>query len=81
MDVSLNKPWDGMVDTLVHSGCYGSPREVIEEGLRLVEARERQREWLRAKLQKTTGEGGSYTDEDMEAYLDGIERKLEAEGR
>ncbi|KAB0682683.1 type II toxin-antitoxin system ParD family antitoxin [Aureimonas leprariae] len=81
MDVSVGKSWDGMVDTLVRSGRYASPAEVVEEGLRLVKEREKQLDWLRARLQDALEKGGSHTDEEVEAYLDDIERKLVVEGR
>ncbi len=80
MDVSVEKPWDGVVDTLVRSGRYASPRAVVEEGLRLVEEREQKREWLRAKLQKAIDDGGSYTDEEIGAALDAEAERLRAEG-
>lgn len=80
MDVSVGESWDGMVDTLVRSGRYASATQVVEEGLRLVEAREKKLDWLRTKLQKAIDEGGEVSEDEMDAALGAAAEELRREG-
>jgi antitoxin ParD1/3/4 len=48
--VSLSDHFTKFIDEQVESGRYGSASEVIREGLRRIEAEERQLAWLREQL-------------------------------
>ena len=50
MNVSLTDHLDGFVDEQVSSGRYRSASEVVREGLRLLETREKQVQLLQAAL-------------------------------
>ena len=48
--VSLGDHFTRFIDEQVESGRYGSASEIIREGLRRIEAEERQLAWLREQL-------------------------------
>ena len=48
--VSLRDHFTKFIDDQVESGRYGSASEVIREGLRRIEAEERQLAWLREQI-------------------------------
>ncbi len=70
MNVSIAPRWEAFVETAVNSGRYGSPSEIVNEGLRLVEERERKLQWLRDKLNASIAEGGAFTDEEVGVALE-----------
>ncbi len=78
MDVTLDDPWAGFVRDAVGSGRYPSPDALVQEGLRLVRARDEKLRWLREKVAASIAEGGEYTDEEIGAYLDEVEAELSA---
>jgi antitoxin ParD1/3/4 len=69
MNVSIGDRWVAFVDAIVKTGRYGSASEVVREGLRLVEEREARLQALRETLNGSLAEGGSETDEDLDAAL------------
>ncbi|HBK07420.1 MAG TPA: type II toxin-antitoxin system ParD family antitoxin [Acetobacteraceae bacterium] len=70
MNVSIGQRWEGFVDNAVKSGRYGSASEVVREGLRLVEEREAKLQALRDTVNASITEGGRYSDEDVQKFLD-----------
>lgn len=80
MRVIVEDAWQGLVETLVETGRYPSAREVVEDGLRLLQERERKLDWLREKLGRSISEGGSFSDEEVGAALDAEAERLRAEG-
>lgn len=56
MNVSLTPELEGMISEKVDSGMYNSASEVVRDGLRLLQERDRVREeklqWLRREVQK-----------------------------
>jgi antitoxin ParD1/3/4 len=64
----------------VDDGRYGSASEVVREGLRLVEEREAKLAALREMIQASIAEGGSYSDDEVGAYLAEEAEKLKREG-
>ena len=50
MNVSLTPELEGMINTKVASGMYGSASEVVREGLRLIQQRDEMREKKLAAL-------------------------------
>lgn len=80
MNVSIGAHWEGFVETTVKSGRYGSASEVVNEGLRLVEERERKLQWLRDKLNASIAEGGACGDDELDAFLDSKAAELAKAG-
>jgi antitoxin ParD1/3/4 len=81
MNVSVEDRWQSLVDELVKSGRFGSASEVIGEGLRLVEERERKLQELRDTINRSIDEGGpSLTPEEVSARLDARAREWKAKG-
>ena len=80
MNVSLGDRWENFVSDIVKLGRYGSASEVVREGLRLVEEREEKLRALRAMLDKSFGEGGEATEQDIDASLDAKAAQLAKEG-
>ena len=79
MNVSVGQRWEKFIEQAVQDGRYGSASEVVREGLRLVEEREAKLSALRETIQQSIAEGGSYTDEEVEAFLDAEAEKLAKE--
>jgi len=69
MNVAISARWEKFVEELVRSGRYASPAEVLELGLRFVEASEVQQEALRQTIASTLAEGGTLTDDEVAARL------------
>lgn len=80
MNISVGKRWEEFIDALVAQGRYPSAAEVLREGLRLVEQREAKRKALRETIEASIAEGGEYTDEEVEAFLDEKSAELAARG-
>tara|TARA_A100001391_G_scaffold146742_1_gene104197 strand:+ start:49 stop:285 length:237 start_codon:yes stop_codon:yes gene_type:complete len=77
MSISLEKRWQLFVKEQVEQGRYKTEAEVVEDGLRLVEARLAE---LRDKLNASIERGGGHTIEEVEAHLDAVAERLKAEG-
>lgn len=80
MNVSIGPRWEKFIEEAVEDGRYSSASEVVREGLRLVEEREAKLSALRETIQSSIAAGGSYTDEEVEAFLDAEAEKLAKEG-
>ena len=79
LNVVLNEHQHELVDTLVRSGRYQNASEVLREGLRLVEQRERFEAAKLKALQEASAAGwadiaaGRYTDvedTELEAFIE-----------
>ena len=80
MNVSVGDRWQAFVDELVKTGRYGSASEVVREGLRLVEERERKLQALRDTINRSIERGGSRTPEEVDARLDARTAEWKAKG-
>ncbi len=69
MDVRIEDRCQGFVEQAVSSGRFGSADDVVREGLRLVEERERKLAALRAKIEAAIAEGGGVSEEELDASL------------
>ncbi|WP_018875646.1 MULTISPECIES: type II toxin-antitoxin system ParD family antitoxin [unclassified Thioalkalivibrio] len=75
-NIVLTPEQSGFVEQLVRSGRYQNASEVLRDGLRLVEAREREQEARLEALRRATAEGiadveaGRYTELDTERVLE-----------
>ena len=65
MNVSVGPRWEQFIAALVKEGRYASATEVMREGLRLVEEREKKLAWLRDKIAASIARGGEISDEEM----------------
>ena len=80
MRIDLGDHFEAFVLEQVATGRYANASEVVREGLRLLEDRERKLDWLRAELaiaeeQVQRGELIDYTPE----FLDRLSREAEEE--
>lgn len=69
MNVVVGDCWKPFLDTAVREGGYASKEDVVSEGLRLVEERERKLADLRATIDASIARGGSYTPDQVLAHL------------
>ena len=65
MNVSVGPRWEKFIAELVKEGRYASATEVMREGLRLVEEREKKLAWLRDKINRSIERGGAMSDEEL----------------
>ncbi len=80
MDVRIEDRWQGFVEQAVSSGRFGSADDVVREGLRLVEERERKLAALRATLAAALAEEGEVSDEELEVSLNEAAEVLARQG-
>lgn len=90
-NVNLTDHFDQFIETGVASGRFSNASEVVREGLRLLEQREREDnakiEWLRtaAKVgfgQLDRGEGIEFEGlDEFDAYIDQMAKEVSAEVR
>ncbi len=80
MNVSIGERWQDFVERVVRDGRYGSASEVVREGLRLVEEREAKLHALRATLDASIAQGGTVTDEEIDADLAAASAELRRQG-
>lgn len=76
----LGEYFGAFVERMVDSGRYGSPVEVVRDGLRLLEERENLRELTAAELRRLVEEGrlSGPSDVDGHTFLDRLEAKYQA---
>ena len=74
---TLGARFEAFIQGLVESGRYNNASEVVRDGLRLLEDRERLREVKLAELRRLAEEGRSsgLSDEDGEAVLDRLKAR------
>jgi antitoxin ParD1/3/4 len=74
---TLGARFEAFVKTLVATGRYNNASEVVRDGLRLLEDREKLREVKIAELRRLAEEGrlSGISDDDGEAVLDRLEAK------
>ena len=69
MHYTVGEYFDKFIQDQVASGRYASGDEVVQEGLRLVEARVTSLQALRDHVDAAIAEGGSYTDAELDEIL------------
>ena len=72
MHVSIGERWETYVSDIVKAGRYGSASEVVREGLRLVEEREKKLNALRETINAAIAEGGAHSSEDVRRHVDSV---------
>jgi antitoxin ParD1/3/4 len=88
-NVNLTEHFDRFIETGIASGRFSNASEVVREGLRLLEQREREDkakiEWLRGAAkegfdQLDRGEGIEFESmDDLDAYIDRTGEEVSAE--
>ena len=59
MNVSLDSESENLVKKKIEEGCYGSPDEMVSEGLRLLDLRDKKLADLRKEIKKGLDSGPS----------------------
>ena len=84
LNVSLTPELEEFVEKRVATGRYQTASEVVREGLRLLELRDREREEafksLKAKLRKAAERSETESTVDGEEYLDRLIERLKRSG-
>lgn len=80
MKISIDERWEKFVEKSVEDGHCGSASEVVQEGLRLVEARETATARVRQRLEQSIATGGNISQEEMDAALDATTLVLKQTG-
>ena len=80
MNVSLGDRWEKFVESTVQEGRYASASDVVREGLRLVEERERKLAALREAIEASIAAGGDVSEEELDAALEEEAEALRREG-
>jgi antitoxin ParD1/3/4 len=77
---TLGEHFETFIRSLVEGGRYNSASEVLRDGLRLLEDRERLREMKMTELRRLVEEGrtSGLSEQDGEAFLDELEAKYRA---
>jgi antitoxin ParD1/3/4 len=78
MNVAIPTEMEGFVATVVQSGTYRDPAEVVGEALRLLEKREKLRQEIQAGIDQL--DRGEYTEYD-ESTLDNLLEDIREEER
>ena len=76
--VNLGEQLEAFITDAVKNGRYGSRSEVLREGVRLVQEREKRLEELDAALLKGIADGDAGRVTDAEIVFDRLIRKYEA---
>jgi antitoxin ParD1/3/4 len=76
--VNLGDQLDGVVDTLVKAGRYGSRSEVLREGVRLVQEREAALARFEVEMQKGLDDIAAGRSKPADQVFDRLRRKYEA---
>lgn len=76
--VSLGEHFNTLIADLIQRGRYGSVSEIVREGLRLVEERERRLDALRESLRE--GEESGLSNRNADDIIEAVERRLATDG-
>ena len=80
MEVTISEPQEDFVKQAVSEGRYASESEVVNFGLRLVQARDQKLAELRAMIAASLAEGGAFTAEDLDRDMEEQDAELAALG-
>lgn len=77
--IAFSEHWEKFTAEMVSTGRYGSVSEVVREGLRLVEQRQRKIDHVRALIEEGEASGPP-VEFDFDAYIAAMEAEDEAQG-
>ncbi len=69
MNITIDEHFDQFIREQVSSGRFQNADEVVLESLRMFEIQGATFQALRAHVQAALAEGGSYTDDEVSAFL------------
>jgi antitoxin ParD1/3/4 len=79
--VNLGNHLDGVIETLVKTGRYGSRSEVLRAGVRLVHERESRLEGFEAALAEGIADAEAGRARDMDEVFDELEAEFGSESQ
>lgn len=80
MKISIDERWEKFVEKSVEDGLYRSASEIVEEGLRLIEARDAALSLVRQRLERSIADGGDISQSEMDDALDATTAELKSKG-
>jgi putative addiction module CopG family antidote len=80
MQIALSESQEDFVKQAVTEGRYASEKDLIDEGLRLVEARDQKLSELRAIIQESLKDPRIVSEEELDQALEDQEAQLIAMG-
>jgi antitoxin ParD1/3/4 len=81
MNVSIGDRWERYIEELLATGRYASASEIMREGLRLVEEREKKLDALRETIEASIARGGAHSIDDVKAFIEASRQKREKSKR
>lgn len=79
--VNLGNHLDGVIDTLVKTGRYGSRSEVLRAGVRLIQERESRLESFEAALAAGLADVQEGRERDADEFFDELEAEVDGEAK
>jgi antitoxin ParD1/3/4 len=82
MNVSLTPELEQLIRDKVEADHYDNASELVREGLRLIEERDRKLAWLRAEIKKSDEEfeSGDFVEvDDIDEFFDQVDREVAEE--
>ncbi len=77
MTIAIDSRWEEMLDALVREGRYASREEAVAEAMRLLQRKEDNFRRLKATIETSIAEGGSYTADEVRAHLRKVRDELQ----
>lgn len=77
--VNLGSHLDGVIDSLVKTGRYGSRSEVLRAGVRLIQERESRLESFEAALAAGLADAHEGRERDADEFFDELEAEADGE--
>lgn len=80
MKISIDERLEKFVEKSVEDGFSRSASEIVEEGLRLIEARDAALLLVRQRLERSIADGGDISQSEMDDALDATTADLKSKG-
>jgi antitoxin ParD1/3/4 len=80
MEIAISEPLENFVKQAVREGRYASENDVLNFGIRLVQAREQKLAELRAMIDKSLKDTRAVSDKEMDEAIEQKSRELLAQG-
>jgi antitoxin ParD1/3/4 len=80
MEIALSEPLENFVKQAVREGRYASESEVLNFGIRLVQARDQKLAELRAMINKSLKDTPAVSDKEMDEAIEQKSREILAQG-
>lgn len=80
MKISIDERLEKFAEKSVEDGFSRSASEIVEEGLRLIEARDAALLLVRQRLERSIADGGDISQSEMDDALDATTADLKSKG-